>query len=280
MLSADPYLAASPVNTISVSVVIPVHGHSSVLERAIRSVAEQSVRPYEVIIVNDGAEPQVDEVVNELRQRYHDFGTDWLKRISLIVCGGAGSARNAGWAQARGSYIAFLDADDVWHPRKLEIQYSYMLRNPDVMLSGHSHNIRDINHNLHRDILGERIQEISLPRLLIANPFITPSAMIKRSCHLRFRPGQRYMEDYDLWVRVALLRARIVRLELALAYTFKPAFGHSGLSKDLLLMETGELKTYINACLQRPIMMPLLPLLICYSLIKFSRRIIIAKFFH
>lgn len=273
-------LPASPVNTVPVSVVIPVYGHSDVLERALRSVANQSVRPLEVIIVNDGAERQVDEAITELRQRYRDFGADWLKTISLMVCEGAGPARNMGWALARGIYIAFLDADDVWHPRKLEIQYSYMLRNPDVMLSGHSHNIGDVNYNLNGNISKEQIQEISLSRLLISNRFITPSAMIKRSCHLRFSHTQRYMEDYDLWIRVALLKVRIVKFELALASTFKPAFGHSGLSADLLPMEMGELKTYIDACLQRPTMMPLLPLLICYSLMKFFRRIIIAKTFY
>jgi glycosyltransferase involved in cell wall biosynthesis len=62
------------------------------------------------------------------------YGSDWLKIISLKRNGGASIARNIGWEQSTHDYVAFLDADDAWHPRKIEIQYTWMQNHQEVAL--------------------------------------------------------------------------------------------------------------------------------------------------
>ena len=98
-----------------VSVVIPVYNGGRFLAEAIQSVYLQSVLPGEVIAVDDGS---TDETPQVLRQFEGRSGFRWLQ-IERV---GEAGARNLGVEQARGQYIAFLDHDDVWLPRKLELQ--------------------------------------------------------------------------------------------------------------------------------------------------------------
>jgi glycosyltransferase involved in cell wall biosynthesis len=68
-------------------------------------------------------------------QNIHADG--WVKVIPLTINDGPGTARNVDWEVAKESYIAFLDADDSWHPEKLRIQNELIWNNPDVALCGH-----------------------------------------------------------------------------------------------------------------------------------------------
>lgn len=117
-----------------VSVVIPCYRCSDVIERAVTSVWEQTLRPAEVILVDDCSG---DGTVDTLYALQKKFPPNWIKVIELEQNSGPGEARNAGWAAASHSYVAFLDADDSWHPQKIEIQYSWMIEHPDVVLTGH-----------------------------------------------------------------------------------------------------------------------------------------------
>ena len=98
---------------VDVSVVVPCFACAGTIERAVASVAAQTCRPLELILVNDAS---LDETAACL-QRLHDQYPEWVHVVHLAVNVGAGEARNAGWSVAKGKYIAFLDADDSWHPR-------------------------------------------------------------------------------------------------------------------------------------------------------------------
>lgn len=260
---------------IPVSVVIPVYQHVGVLDRALESVAAQSVCPCEVIVVNDGGEHVVDEAVARLQKRFCRFGSNWLKMVSLPINCGAGSARNAGWTLARGSYIAFLDADDAWHPRKLEIQHKFMESHPDVILSGHAYRQETGEVDWRNYSLNTTLKRMHIWRMLLANQFVTPSAMIRRTCSMRFDQTQRHMEDYRLWLAVVASGATVIKLDAELACIFKPIFGSAGLSADLARMEIAELKTYWHLCVHMPALALLLPFLCAYSLAKFVRRCVL-----
>ena len=105
------------MNATDISVIIPVRNGKNYIGDAINSVVEQNFCNMEIIIVNDGST---------------DFDYNKLKsidsRISIIHLPGLGvsSARNAGMAEARGRYFAFLDADDYWQPGKLSAQFRHM----------------------------------------------------------------------------------------------------------------------------------------------------------
>ena len=110
-----------------VSVIIPAHNAASTLDRTLESVRQQTYADLEVIVVDDGS---VDETVNLARKH---GAID--ERVSVVSQQnrGVAEARNAGAATSRGEFIAPIDADDLWHPRKLERQLAVMrARGPDL----------------------------------------------------------------------------------------------------------------------------------------------------
>ena len=107
-----------------VSVIVPAWNAEKTIKRALNSVARQSYKNYEVLVVDDCSEDNTREIVlgfvsSDSRFRY----------LSTKVNSGAGMARNHGLLHAKGRFIAFLDADDEWLPHKLEVQVTYMLKN-------------------------------------------------------------------------------------------------------------------------------------------------------
>jgi len=106
-----------------VSVIIPVYNGEKYLVEAIESVLAQSYRPFELIVVDDGSTDGSAAIVH----RYKDINYIYHPNMGVSI------ARNTGLAAARGAFIAFLDADDMWTPQKLQIQVGYLQENPSVM---------------------------------------------------------------------------------------------------------------------------------------------------
>jgi glycosyltransferase involved in cell wall biosynthesis len=109
----SPGMVAGPDGDFSVSVVIPTHNRAALLPRAIRSALRQTVPPAEIIVVDDGSSDETVDVV---------AGYGAPVRLLSQKHSGACAARNLGIQQAKGRWIAFLDSDDEWLPRKLERQ--------------------------------------------------------------------------------------------------------------------------------------------------------------
>lgn len=262
---------------IPVSVVIPFYCHINQLHRALDSVAVQTKLPCEVIIVNDGGGSELQKLLENLKGAFPRLNISVIEQINNM---GASEARNRGWDKAKGEYIAFLDADDAWHPCKLECQYQFMYDHPNVDISGHLYFVADSKPNWDLEVRFPEVKAIrvSLAKMLLVNQFITPSVMIRANYPLRFESSQRYMEDYRMWLTIAANHGVIARIEVPLACIFKAPFGVSGLSSHLWKMECGELKTYITFCKIRPIFLPILPLLLMYSFVKFIRRIYLSSF--
>ena len=112
-----------------VSVIIPVFNGERYLGEAIESALAQSYRHVEIIIVNDGSTDSSEQIALS-------FGA--AVRCHNQDRGGTGAARNAGIALSAGELLAFLDADDLWLPRKLELQVAAMAAEPEMeLVSGH-----------------------------------------------------------------------------------------------------------------------------------------------
>jgi len=262
-----------PTNSFAaVSVVIPCYRCARTLERAIASVAAQTLRPFEVILVDDASGDETRAVMHKLSQQ---FDPGWIKLVFLDENVGAGSARNAGWTVASQPYVAFLDADDAWHFRKIEIQYGYMTAHPDVDLCGHG--FRLLKHGVlpYWDVALGQPREISKWAMLLSNQFVTPSVMIKRDISYRFSERQRYMEDHMLWLRVVCAGDRVVKLPAALAAIYKDPFGVTGLSSRVWMMERSDLGNYRRLYRSGHINGAQLGVLVAYSLLKYARRLVI-----
>jgi glycosyltransferase involved in cell wall biosynthesis len=96
-----------------VSVIVPVYNGEKYLREALNSVLKQSVRPFEVLVIDDGSTDTTAEIAKQYGERLR-----YIKRSN----GGAAAARNDGVKSATGNYIAFLDADDYWDKQKLALQ--------------------------------------------------------------------------------------------------------------------------------------------------------------
>jgi len=267
-------------HSVPVSVVIPCYRCAATLERAVASVAAQTETPAELILVDDCSGDDTVAMVQTIADRY---ATGWIRTVLLQQNMGAGSARNAGWAIATQTYIAFLDSDDAWHPEKISIQLSYMLAHPEVVLSGHAHKILPNTGALDWSIGncsgGTEAERLSRWSLLLSNRFVTPSAMLKRDIPQRFEEGQRYMEDHMLWLNIVYSGALVYRLPVPLAAIFKRPFGQAGLSAQWWLMERGDLGNYRRLLVRRNISRPLFLAVSIYSCVKFLRRVVIMNLF-
>jgi glycosyltransferase involved in cell wall biosynthesis len=260
------------IDKAPVSVVIPCYRCAGTIERAIASVAAQTLRPAEVILVDDASGDETREVLTKISQL---FDPGWIKLIFLDQNVGAGSARNAGWAAASQPLIAFLDADDAWHSRKIEIQYGYMAEAPDVVLCGHEYRVVKGNLLPCWSVTPNAARAVSKLIMLLSNRFVTPSVMIRRDVAYRFTPGQRYIDDHMLWLQIICSGARVMKLPVELAAIYKDLYGVSGLSSRVWLMERSELGNYRRLHQEGCISRPQLTALLAYSLLKFVRRLVI-----
>lgn len=261
----------------NVSVVIPCYRCTETIDRAVSSVLSQTLLPCEIILVNDGSPDNTLKKLYELKERVAILP---VRVVSLDKNSGPSVARNSGWEAAIGRYIAFLDSDDSWHPKKIEIQYAFMERYPDFSITGHrGKNIRSAAEcAIQERIASEhKVREIRKFRILCFNEFITRSVMIRRDMSQRFSPALRYCEDYLLWMHVICSGQRGAVIELPLAYAFKANSGDSGLSGNVWMMEKGELHAYrvifkeygVNGFLGAGIY--------GFSLLKFVRRYVFAR---
>jgi glycosyltransferase involved in cell wall biosynthesis len=262
------------VATASISVVIPCYCCESTIFRAFESIAQQTLLPAEVILVDD-ASPDDGVTRHSLLKMTERFSSSFpIKVISMAKNQGPGSARNRGWDEAKGDYIAFLDADDTWHPCKLEIQHAWMLNNPTISMSGHPV-VLDGKYlpELTCDQIEARL--VSFSQLLIKNCFPTPSVMILRTTPFRYLEEARQAEDYLLWLSVVGNSYSAALLNAPLAVVYKGLYGDSGLSGDLYGAYQGVVRAYKILENQGLIYTPTYLILRCYSYLKYLRRLII-----
>ena len=257
---------------VPVSVVIPCFRCAGTIAAAIASAREQTAAALEVIAVDDASD---NETARELLELVRRYGEQWLKVVRLPRNEGPASARNTGWSAAKGDYVAFLDADDTWHPRKLEIQLDFMRAHPEFAMSAHLLSFKDEPRSSLPAGKDAPFIDIGFRSMLYRNWFHTSSVMMRRDLPQRFAAGKRYGEDRQLWLDVAAARQRIARIELPLVTVYKPLYGVSGLSADLWAMETAELATFRGLHKAGLIGAPLMCVLLAWSLVRFLRRLVV-----
>lgn len=263
------------MNFADVSVIVPCFNCSNTIERAVASIALQSLRPREVILVDDCSNDGTWLLLEQIKSKY---APGWIKLCRLIENSGAAIARNTGWDMAGSKYVAFLDSDDAWHKDKILIQYQLMMSDEKISLSGHSSKVisqkKLLDFIAPYDLCGIARFDVSPISLLISNKFSTPTVMLLRNLKFRFPLGKRYAEDYHLWCDIALSNNRCVFIDANLAYLFKSRYGESGLSSNMLAMEYGVFDMYISMMKQKKLGFFLGLALIIFSFLKFVRRVL------
>jgi len=273
-----PVTSISQVARIPVSVVIPCYRCAETIERALASVAAQSALPEKVILVEDCSGDGTLEKLYQLRGLYSD---DWVQVIAKPRNSGPGETRNIGWDVASTPYVAFLDSDDSWHPRKLELQYQLMAGNPELALTGHHCQYLDgrctaVEHDPLPIFPHQHIHPVNSRNLFLSNAFSTTSVvMLRRDLLQRFEPEKKYCEDYLLWMQIVLSGNKSSVMKLPLSYAYKSAYGEGGLTQNIWRMERGELDAYRKVFREYDVA-PLARLAIyLFSLAKCGRRYII-----
>ncbi len=181
-----------------VSVVVPVYNREKTVVRAVDSVIEQSIKPEEIIVVNDGSTDGTADVIK-------DYGNKIIG-INLPNNSGPSAARNEGVKHAKSDWIAFLDSDDCWEKDKLKSQKEFIERYPfyQIMQSQEIwiRNGKRVNPCRHHDKKSGWIWEPSLHRCLIS-----PSGvMMRKSLFERYGGFDEHLpvcEDYDLWLKIS-----------------------------------------------------------------------------
>jgi glycosyltransferase involved in cell wall biosynthesis len=168
------------------------------LGNTLRSVLKQTFIDFELIVVDDGSTDDTEDVVQSFPR---------VQYVRLQENRGVSGARNTGLSRAVGRYICFLDSDDLWCERKLEVQVGWMESNADCLVCYTDEiwirrGVRVNPMNKHRKYSGDIFRHC-LP-LCIVSP---SSAMLRASLFDEvgaFDESLPACEDYDLWLRIAV----------------------------------------------------------------------------
>lgn len=195
--------------TSLVSVIIPAYNCASTIAETLDSALAQDHPNFEVIVVNDGSRDDTMRVLGQFEGRI---------RVIDQANAGPPAARNAGIAAARGDYIAFLDADDVWVQGKLAEQSAHLDKHPDVstvFTRWHVWNAEpDGTYRRRPDIEAHRVTaDIDAPnsgwlytRLLFDCELLTTTVMLRREMLQRIGGFDLSLwngDDYDMWLRAS-----------------------------------------------------------------------------
>lgn len=197
-----------------VSVVIPAYNQADFIGKSIQSVLSQTYTDFEIIIVNDASSDRTTEVIKQ-------FKNPRLQYIEHEENRGLPATRNSGMRASAGEYIALLDADDFFHPEKLQTHVEFLNSHPDV---GVSYNPRfDLNHSAETVRgLWRPPRSVGLRDFVLGFPFSPSDMVIRKEWALQVDFFDETLvnggEDTDLPCRLALSGCKFASVDRALNY--------------------------------------------------------------
>lgn len=185
---------------------MPAYNSAVTINDSIQSVLNQTYSNWELIIIDDESRDNTIQVVLELEAK-----DDRIRLIALPKNGGLSNARNAGINVSRGKFLAFLDADDLWHERKLEAQIELHTNHPFCKISHTNYDLLVLG-KIRSRIRGQIFDKFYsksgnlYPQILYRNNIAILSVMVDRELVLSskgFDSGLWAFEDQDLWIKIA-----------------------------------------------------------------------------
>lgn len=256
-----------------VAVIIPFYNDHATIYSCFQSIVDQendgTFSISQVILVDDGSlvpfNPSVFSFPNSV-----DF------QIVQQENGGVAAARNAGLRLLGNvEFVSFLDADDQWHFDKTRIQLKAMVDN-DLALIG----ARSVSHSFGFTVETGDLVRVRFLDQILSNRFLTSTVIINLAkvpvSELYFPVDKFFAEEGDLFLRIMSFSNGAIVNQILVDYNSgKPAFGSAGASGRLLKMQRGELRNYRLLFLRGHVNALTYGVLIVFSFLKFSRRILV-----
>ena len=185
------------VDSPKVSVIVPTYNRADRLKKALDSVFSQTYQDFELIVVDDGSTDKTSKVMESFPKSQY---------LSIKKNSGVSNARNVGLASAKGELICFLDSDDLWNEKKIQIQAQWLENNKDSQLCYTDeiwirNGVRVNPMNRHRKYSGD------IFRHCLGLCIVSPSSVMIRAKLFdeigNFDESLPACEDYDLWLRIA-----------------------------------------------------------------------------
>ncbi len=184
-------------DVLAVSVIVPCYNCENFVEETINSILEQSYTDYEIILIDDCSKDNTFSIIKKYEESYENIRA--YKNTRNI---GVALTRNTGVDLAKHKYIAFLDADDIWHKDKLRIQMEYIVENKEVDMLA-------TNYQLYDEKLLNKINDCVVPKkityktLMYENVIGLSTTLIKKEVFDKFKMSNKYIhEDYELWLKL------------------------------------------------------------------------------
>ena len=211
-------LSCTP-DQITVSVIIPAYNAAGTIERALDSVRAQTGVGAEVIVIDDCSADNTIQVVKDAIQPDEN-----ISLVRMPRNGGASAARNAGIQKARGRYLAFLDADDVWLPGKLMKQVAAIEADPEVTVVTCNSQMTSASGVPLKEghINRPPVSGVDAWKTLLVYNFLPTPTILTRTALVRelggFDEALAVGEDLDLWIKLAVRGKIVVLPEILIKY--------------------------------------------------------------
>jgi glycosyltransferase involved in cell wall biosynthesis len=226
-----------------VSIIIPTYNRAEDLKRALRSVFDQTFTDWEVLVVDNHSIDNTESLINS-------FNDPRIKLFKIHNEGVIAASRNLGLKHALGEYIAFLDSDDWWQPKKLEESIKYLGQGADVVYHDLFWVTRPDQSFFWRRTRGRNLKNPVFYDLIKNGTTLCNSSVVVRKELLKTINGlceEENMvgaEDYDAWLRIAKISEKFQRIPQTLGYYWAGGGNMSNPSRTLKYIAVLE-KLYI-----------------------------------
>ncbi len=265
------------------SIIVPLFNAARHLENLFKTLDFYfDNNNYEIIFVDDSSIDDTKSLVISFIKKKYPSNLIFLQNNKNY---GPSYTRNIAIRKAKGKFISFLDSDDSWHLKKMDIQIKSMLEYK-IAFSGTKHSIlpnKEIIANFNQSPV-VKISKISFIKSLFKSPFATPSVIIERNLINKylFDNDLRYGEDYDLWLRILRFN-KAIKINNKLTFTFKHDYisTENSLSSNLYEMHKSNLYTFKKLFFnERKLYLRIIIILAYFfEFIKYYRRKIIKLYF-
>jgi teichuronic acid biosynthesis glycosyltransferase TuaG len=193
----------------NVSIIMPAYNAETLICHSIESVLNQTFRSWELIVVDDGSTDNTERIVNDYSSRDNRIKYFYISNQKQAI------ARNFGIQKAKYDYLAFLDSDDVWHPKKLESFAKIAKKLPQVDLFFSNMNVVKQHDFLDKNNSNSDIGDISftvvndgikLGSMIYSNYISLSTVILKRTQYTIFYNDFVPAEDFELWLRLLKVR--------------------------------------------------------------------------